>query len=514
MKNLEKKILLGSLLLLLCCFTVSAYTTLDPDLGWHLAMGKIILEKGIPSTDPFSYTMASFPFIDHEWLTNTIMWQIHRVSGVGPLVIVFVSLVVATIYFLQKIIKKYLVEFFQKKSLKHSYIVMILSIATLLPFFGIRPQVESWFLFTIWILILDNFLYAFNNFAQHQKSSLYVTAFALVVVWTNLHGSFPLAVVSSIIVTITKSIQEKKIWQSGVILTILVVAATILNPYGLAIWKEILQQMSDSQLRWRISEWIPSIFGAPFTSLLLVSISLPLQIRYYKRLPKPLLALSSFLFIQAVGSVRHVPLWVISSAPLTVLSIEFFDEEISSIKYGKKRFNKAVTFMLYLAAGIITYQSLFEVYNKSKVLGYSKYPDNALRYLQNHPTEDQIFAPYHWGGYLIFNFPEKKVFIDGRMPSWRWKDNPINESENIMDEYVTLQYEPEQYKNIFDKYNIRTVLLNSKEESQFSFENKITSFSKHLGVPKITGSLAEELEKDHWEKIYHDDVAVIYQKKN
>ena len=50
---------------------------LDPDFGWHLRMGQIILQTGIPATDPFSYTMQSYPFVDHEWLTNIGFSYLH-----------------------------------------------------------------------------------------------------------------------------------------------------------------------------------------------------------------------------------------------------------------------------------------------------------------------------------------------------------------------------------------------------------------------------------------------------
>src|SRR3990167_10696773 len=49
------------------------WRTLDPDFGWHVRMGNYILANGIPQTDPLSYTMPNFPFIDHEWLTNVLM---------------------------------------------------------------------------------------------------------------------------------------------------------------------------------------------------------------------------------------------------------------------------------------------------------------------------------------------------------------------------------------------------------------------------------------------------------
>ena len=45
---------------------------LDPDLGWHLRTGELILASGkIPTADPYSFTVAGAPWVEHEWL-----WQV------------------------------------------------------------------------------------------------------------------------------------------------------------------------------------------------------------------------------------------------------------------------------------------------------------------------------------------------------------------------------------------------------------------------------------------------------
>ena len=42
------------------------------DFGWHLRFGQIILAKGIVYKDLFSYTMPSYNFVDHEWLSDAL----------------------------------------------------------------------------------------------------------------------------------------------------------------------------------------------------------------------------------------------------------------------------------------------------------------------------------------------------------------------------------------------------------------------------------------------------------
>ena len=65
---------------------------LDPDFGWHLRVGELIAKQGIPRTDPFSFTMPSYLFVDHEWLTNVIIYFGYSLFGSVFLYFVFLIL--------------------------------------------------------------------------------------------------------------------------------------------------------------------------------------------------------------------------------------------------------------------------------------------------------------------------------------------------------------------------------------------------------------------------------------
>src|SRR3972149_6328374 len=62
-------------------FLLRGVIWLDPDFGWHLRMGEIILREGIPKTDPFSYTMPSYPFVDQTWLIDVVMARLYPAIG-------------------------------------------------------------------------------------------------------------------------------------------------------------------------------------------------------------------------------------------------------------------------------------------------------------------------------------------------------------------------------------------------------------------------------------------------
>src|SRR4029077_20274141 len=43
-----------------------------------------------------------------------------------------------------------------------------------------------------------------------------------------------------------------------------------------------------------------------------------------------------------------------------------------------------------------------------------EFPVRAVNFLRSHPAQGPLFDNYGYGGYLIANLPEYKVFIDGR----------------------------------------------------------------------------------------------------
>ena len=55
----------------------------DGDVSWHVAAGRWILQnRAIPTTDPFSFTMAGHPWIAHEWLSEVIYASAFDLGGI------------------------------------------------------------------------------------------------------------------------------------------------------------------------------------------------------------------------------------------------------------------------------------------------------------------------------------------------------------------------------------------------------------------------------------------------
>ncbi|MBI3604319.1 MAG: hypothetical protein HY205_07740, partial [Nitrospirae bacterium] len=60
----------------------------EPDFGWHLRTGLDLLNNGwrLPSTDPYSHTMTDWPWVEHAWLTDSLIGLLYQGLGsAGPL---------------------------------------------------------------------------------------------------------------------------------------------------------------------------------------------------------------------------------------------------------------------------------------------------------------------------------------------------------------------------------------------------------------------------------------------
>ncbi|HYV84272.1 MAG TPA: hypothetical protein VFB49_00015 [Patescibacteria group bacterium] len=88
------RFLLGALLLVLALLaTISPIRNYD--YWWHLKTGALILEQGsVPRADPFSFTAAGTPWVDHEWLFQVAAYLGHTRLGPSALVLLKVLLVI------------------------------------------------------------------------------------------------------------------------------------------------------------------------------------------------------------------------------------------------------------------------------------------------------------------------------------------------------------------------------------------------------------------------------------
>src|SRR3989344_1546336 len=197
--NLLSAVLLSLSILI---YFLKAKIFLDPDFGWSLRLGELILKSGIPNKDPFSYTMPSYPYVDYEWLTHLGMMKIYPLFGYAGLALIFT--IIATSAILISI---------WGTNIKFIPLQILFASAVLFSYFGIRSQVITWLFFALVCKIaLDLKLW---------KKYKYFFPF-LFLLWANMHGGFIAGLLVLVIINLMK--RDYK----NLVITAITVLATLL----------------------------------------------------------------------------------------------------------------------------------------------------------------------------------------------------------------------------------------------------------------------------------------------
>jgi hypothetical protein len=474
----------GGAVLLWGIFFLSAYKNLDPDFGWHLQVGRKLWTEGMPKTDPFSYTMPSWPWVDHGRGSDMgIAWLYDRVGMTGLAVIAATTVILA----LGVVIPRELWGW--------AALPLLLGSGVLLTRSGVRPQVEDWVFLAV-ILKLQE-----RKERWRKWRWLVPAGFA---VWANLHGGFGVGL-AVIAVNLTAGWwrgESRQIKDAAVLG--LSGLATLITPYGIKLWEEIYLTMTDTHLHGAIVEWQPFFTKLDLGFWLLVAILLVILKVKTKRYPVTMWAVLGGLFLAALSSLRNMPFFVLAIIPVIA---DWIRSVWTEFKNDPEKARRAKIFYAGVTAiGAVVFMIEVGVPIWKITQGrWMVYPEKAVEYLRAEGFEGRLFSVYGWGGYLIWKLPEEKVFIDGRMPSWRWK-GPEGESDWAFKEYEKAV--SGDFETVFEKYGVGTVLWGTgNADKKTGWLGKLL-YEKQPQAKTLTEVLAEK----GWVEKYRDETAVVWER--
>jgi len=468
---------------------------LDPDFGWHIGMGKYIEKYGVPAKEPFTYTMANFDFIDHEWLTNWLMWKGYEGVGMAGLAVMFGSIALGALRI-------------GAGRGRWSGLAIILGSILVFPRAGVRPQVIDWLFLAILI----------RWFGDKQKWRKWRWLYpVMVVVWVNLHGGFALGLALLFVMAGVRMMSEKKWdWEEVGVIGLATVASGI-NPYGFRIWHEVAMQMTDSNLRWTIAEWNPFFVTVePAFWMMAVLVGMGMW-RYKHAFPTWQMVVTAGLGLAGMSSLRHVALFAVAAAgPMTEV-LEKMKQEAGTYPQGEVRLRKLYRVLLALGLvlwvwdvgwlGIRLHKGKWDP-TKAELV----YPVKAVEWLRSNPMPGEVFAPYGWGGYLIWKYPERKVFIDGRGPSWRWDSPDEKYADWAFKDHMKAS--EGEWGDVFDKFGVKTVVWNKQEESKFlpTVDKWLRKVGWEINKDQVNQNVVKTLLEADWEVVYEDETAMVMRK--
>ncbi len=405
-------------------FFLIALFRLDPDFGWHLKSGEYFLQHGIPATDIFTYTASSFPWVDHEWLSDIFTYVLYSIGGYNLLCLLSSAVWTFAMWLVAR---------------KVHNLTIILATLAMTPFSGVRAITWSVLGLALLTVIVK---------AKNHRYRWFIPL--LFLVWANVHGSFVIGFVYLLYLAVKERSLEYVAWTAvGAVLA-------LINPYGLSIYIEVFRTITDTAIHTQISEWrsfwIPWIV-TPYVLLWACAFALT----GYKDWRK-YLGLDVIFFLAGMSSVRNLVLFVI-------ISIQVTDERLrQTAALIPKDLDKPRRLFIASVGVIITISVLTIVVYMYKNISLDReyvYPRNAVAYLQKNPCKGALFNHYDFGGYLIWKLPSHKVYIDGRMPSWA-----VN-GQKYMDIYQDVLEDKNIRAKEFKKYDIQCVLtLNSDDRKE------------------------------------------------
>ncbi len=433
-------------ILLFAGYYYSGFMRLDLDFGWHLRAGQYMLANGIPKTDIFSYTAINFPWVNHSWLSDIIVAMLYRVGGYASVAGFFALIWTSALLIASR---------------KRSYIVMLLAFMATIPFTGIRMVAWSVLFFAILERLLE------------RKRDYYIWIIpVLFLVWANLHGSFTLGL---LVLVLYQAFSKIKLpWY----ILILSFIATFVNPYGYGIYVEIFRTVLDTDLKNRIEEW-KALYLPTLVLPYLIGL-LSLHFVFNKHPAKNIISIPGLLFAMALSSIRHTPLFVVSS-------LRYFEDYVLNLVVSMRSINiqstnrlrkATILFLGFALVGVVCWQLVLGgVIHGSRD---ARMPVRAVEYLKSQPCKGQIFNDYNFGGYLIWKLPQSKVYIDGRMPSWS------TNNKSYFQNYEKVLLDNEFRTEEFEKYSINCVLIRNKPDFTYAgiIKDLQTSGWKTLDFPE------------------------------
>ncbi len=467
-EGLGKWIVLSILLLSLGAVT-------DPDLGWHLRIGDWIrTEQSVPHLEQWSFGFDGHEYINHSWLFDVILATGYSFMGMWGVNLVYSWLILAGGWLSYLTAKQLVKE-------KNWAGVVVGFMPLVVAFLGWRSQWVSFVgvSFLLWWLSREKEELSIKNWNLTNKSYWIILVFGL---WANMHGGFLvgfLVWLGWIVGRLMEGKASLRWLEKHLGLMLLAFLATLVNPYGGEIYRFLFRLIEGGVGSRLNSDWV-SLMSAR-----LPSESLPLRAgllagSIYLGLFTKIEVKWKWLILSLLGMSLWSMRFVIG---LLAVVIPIAAVEVERLAKKYKLRGEAVslgigTIVLGLAL-INTREMMCANLNENCLAELGSFPKGAAEYLARNEVPEKIFNHYTWGGYLMWQVPEKSFWIDGRM------DHYGIDGQTALEEFSGI------------------------EQMKPGWETRLQATGSQAVVLPVSWKLTEALMERNWQKVYQDNTAII-----
>lgn len=439
----------------------------DPDTYSHIALGRWIIAHGtVPTTDPFSLTLRSEHWVAFEWLSQ-VVYAIAFDTGGWPAVVALASLTTGLAFAL---LARFLMREWQTTPV---LVALMCALVLLAPHVLARPHVLALPIMVAWIAALIR--------ARDTDGPPPWRILPLMILWTNLHGSFTfgLAMIGPVALEALIAASAAARWRvvrQWALFGALALGAACLNPYGPEMILVTFRTVALGSALLTITEWRPPDFShlGPYEIIVLGGIAAALL--YGVRLPWLRLVMLLGVLHLSLSQARHADLLGML-APIFIarpLAIQF-----AALARRTEGGLRASVWGPSLAAAAIVAALGLTMLRQDLAPPAHNTPAAALRAI-DAAHAGPILNDYDFGAYL--DFVGIPAFIDGRT--------------ELYGAAFTLRYDRAlklanlpDFLTLLDENHIRTTLLAPN-------------------TPAV--ALLDRLPE--WKRVYADEIAVVHQR--
>ena len=432
------------------------------DLAYQLRAGAGILAgHGIPDHDTWTFTVAGTPWLDQQWGAQVLLSAVFQLFGWTGLAVLRAALVALAFWLLLGAIRSaWSIASVRAggsavaSSARTATLITVAFFIVAAPALALRPQLFAIVLFAATLRILV-------ERSQHPRRLWLIPLMAIA--WANLHGSFPLVVVLVALAWIDEvallrvppppghpqpPLRRRLLGSTGLaIIAAVSAAATLVNPFGLDVWRYIANLASDPEITSEVSEWQPPSPLDPAGFVFYVSVVVVLGLVYFRfrtdrgrmssRYLGPVVMAAGFAVLGVITG-RGLAWWAIA-APVAMVQLQpglkLADLRIRGLPTVRARTAREASAsetrrsplnMLVMVVLVIFAVALLPVLRPTgpagvPVLSLTHAPQGIAAKLEKLVRNAQLdqgartWAPQTWGSFLEWAAPDVRVAVDSRI---------------------------------------------------------------------------------------------------
>jgi hypothetical protein len=412
------------------------------DLGWHLAAGDLIRDRGnIPFQDPWSFTLGDKQWYNLSWLWDVIASVLFQYTKFSGLIFFVVACGAVIVGYLTSVC-------LSSGASAIAVCISVLSACLLYPTFATAPN--------IYLAAGPNtstMLFSVIFYGECLKRTRCFLLPVIMVLWANLHGGFLLGLL--IVGFFCGVALLRRDWENFKIYSFAGVGcfiAIFINPLGWHIYDGLTATLGHF-VQANITEWqsyyLNMTVPGSIPGIMYILIFIGFELRHRGSRPIPLESrLLSWLFLfLGLYQFRYMSFFFIfSTLPLALHIDRLLPKQLNNFQVQRS----------LLAAGIVgacalplTFMQIEPALGLPEMLS----EQDAL-YLQTHFSHARLLNHWNVGGLLIFRTRGAvPVFVDGRGAT-AYPDALLGDYFKLVESEV----DETAWDTVLEKYQIDTVL--------------------------------------------------------